>query len=114
MTRTTSRTRTDPAGAAGRVAACLAIALIVVSCTPADKRAGPPASDVPNGAALASEAAGILLAFAAYDYALAGALSGERTNTVSPERYAAVARGSIRRVNGFGVATVAAAATSAG
>jgi len=65
---------------------------------------------VPDGPRFARDAAASLLTLSAYDYALAGALGGERTRIVAPDRYAAVARSTAR---GFGTLSAAAVAASA-
>lgn len=70
--------------------------------------------DVPDGARLAREAGALLAQLSAYDYALAGAYSGERTRIVGVERWAAVARANARAIVTFNAAVVSASAATAG
>src|SRR6059058_606527 len=65
-----------------------------MSCTqPVSVPNEPSARDVETGA--------ILLQYSAYDYGLAGALAGEKTRTVTPARYATVARDAAKSISGF-------------
>lgn len=80
-----------------------------MSCETPPPRVGP-LGDVANGPKLARDAADVLLRFSAYDYALAGSLSGEKARVVSAERYATVAREGVRDI---GLVTNAAIATTA-
>ncbi|MBM4435083.1 MAG: hypothetical protein FJ028_08290 [Chloroflexi bacterium] len=91
----TRRTSSALRGFAG----LLSLALLAAACAPAP-RAGT-LSDAQGGQELAHEAADILLEIAAYDYALAGTLSGLRAYVVDPARYAQVARASAARIQKF-------------
>jgi hypothetical protein len=89
----------------------ITLALAAFACsapTPA------PRSDIEDASALAHQAAKILLQVSAYDYALAGALAAERTRTVTPERYATVARDVARGINAYSGDVIAASAEAAG
>jgi len=56
------------------------------------------ALDAQGAADLAREAGELLLQLSAYDYAMAGTLSAQRTYVVDPNRYAAMARASAARI----------------
>ena len=58
-------------------------------------------NDVEGAHDLALEAGDLLIRLAAYDHALAGTLSGQRTYVVDPDRYAAVVRASSARIQRF-------------
>lgn len=92
--------------------ALLLFALLVLACTTPE----PPAerADAPGGAAIARRAAAVLLQLSAYDYALVGSLNGQRELVVSSDRYANVARSSVRGINGLASETTAAAADRRG
>jgi hypothetical protein len=62
------------------------------SCSGAPSPRVQSSRDIADGRPIAREIGNILLNFSAYDYAVVGALNGERIRTVSTERYAAVAR----------------------
>lgn len=95
--RTTRKTRTRNSGRLG--AALLAILLLASACTSAPRPSV--ASDVEGARELASEAAYLLLRLSAYDYALAGTLTGARTHIVTPDRYASVVRDSAASIQRF-------------
>ncbi|OGO74361.1 MAG: hypothetical protein A3G84_05330 [Chloroflexi bacterium RIFCSPLOWO2_12_FULL_71_12] len=59
------------------------------------------ASDVQEASELALEAVQLLTRVSAYDYALAGTLTGARTHIVSPDRYASVVRDSAVNIQRF-------------
>jgi len=88
-------------------------AVLLAACTetPAQTAA---ARDVEDGSRLARDAGAILLQFAAYDYGLAGALSGARTRTVTPARYGVVARSAARAISSYTASVVSAAVGRAG
>ena len=84
----------------GRSSPLLAVLLLALAaCTPAPRPSQ--ASDVEGASDLAREAGDLLLRLSAYDYALAGTLSGQRTYVVGPERYAAVVRASAAGIQRF-------------
>jgi hypothetical protein len=64
--------------------------------------------DVEAGPKLSRDAAAILLQYSAYDYGLAGALSGAKTRTVAPARYGLVAVDAAKRISAFGSAVLSA------
>jgi sporulation related protein len=69
------------------------LVLLAAACsTPVPDKTRPIPGDVPDARPIAQSAADILLTFSVYDYALVGALSGEKVRAVSADRYAAVAR----------------------
>jgi hypothetical protein len=59
------------------------------------------ASDAQGAQDLAREAGDLLLQLSAYDYAMAGTLSGQRTHVVDPARYASIVRSSAARIQRF-------------
>ena len=63
---------------------------------------------------LARDTAGVLLQFSAYDYALAGALAGEKSRVVTSDRWAAVARGLLPKIGDITSASLSATANAAG
>ena len=63
---------------------------------------------------LARDTAGVLLQFSAYDYALAGALTGEKSRVVTSDRWAAVARGLLPKIGDITSASLSATANAAG
>src|SRR5207253_4905525 len=54
------------------------------------------------------DAAAILLQYSAYDYGLAGALSGAKTRTVAPARYGLVAIDAAKQISTFSSAVLSA------
>lgn len=95
MTMTT-RTRTSWRRAA---AAFLALVLVASACEAAPQPKE--TSDVGNASELALDAAYLLLRLSAYDYALAGTLTGAKTHVVSIPRYSAVVRESAANIQRF-------------
>ena len=80
-------------GRAGWGAITAVLVLLAAACsTPVPDKTRPIPGDVPDARPIAQAAADILLVFSVYDYALVGNLTGEKVRTVSPERYATVAR----------------------
>jgi hypothetical protein len=73
-----------------------------------------PSGDVPAAPQLARSTAGVLLQLSAYDYAHAGALSGQATRTVSRERWAAVIRGLLPKIADVTSASLSATGNAAG
>lgn len=73
----------------GAIFAILIVA--TASCSTSPSVRPTPAHDIPDARPLAREIGAILLNFSAYDYAVVGALNGERVRVVSPERYGSVA-----------------------
>ena len=108
--RTTTRTRPTSSGLT-RVAFCVLL-LIGSACEPAPKVV--PSGDVTDAAPLARSAAAVLLQLSAYDYALAGALSGQPARTVSVARWAAVARGLLPKFSDITSASLSVSANAAG
>lgn len=80
-------------------AASLALVLAASACEAAPQPKG--TSDVANANELALEAAYLLLRLSAYDYALAGTLTGARTHVVSIPRYSSVVRDSAANIQRF-------------
>jgi hypothetical protein len=102
-------------GASSRrvLAAALALA-VAASCSQSVQPKPAPSRDVDGAAKLARDAGAILLQYSAYNYGLAGALAGERTRTVSPSRYGAVARSSLKTVSAFSSGVLTATLDRAG
>jgi hypothetical protein len=69
---------------------------------------------VTDAAPIARSTAAVLLQLSAYDYAVAGALSGQPTRTVSVARWAAVARGLLPKVTEITSASLSLSANAAG
>ncbi len=90
-------------------ASVLALAFLA-SCTESGQpsKSGP-FNDVEGAPKLARDAGAVLLQVSAYDYGLAGALSGEQTRTVAAARYGAVMRGTTQTINSFNGAVLAGA-----
>lgn len=73
----------------GRGAAFL-LSLILASCVSTSPAPAPtPTSPGASPTAIARDVAAVLVRVSAYDYAVAGAVSGERARVVTPDRYAA-------------------------
>ena len=79
---------------AGWGAVTAVLVLLAAACSsPVPEKTRPTADvTVASSAPIARTAADILLAFSAYDYALVGALNGEKVRAVSADRFATVAR----------------------
>ena len=73
-----------------------------------------PSGDVRDAPQLARAAAGVLLQLSAYDYALAGALAGEKSRVVTSDRWAAVVRGLLPKIGDITSASLSATANAAG
>jgi hypothetical protein len=93
-------------------AALLALVSLLAACAPAPRASV--SSDAQGGHELARDAADILLQLAAYDYAMAGSLSGLRVYVVDPARYAQVARAAAARIQKFTGNALSAALDSRG
>lgn len=93
---TTTRTRSNWRRLA---AAFLAIVLVASACEGAPQSRE--TSDVSNASELALDAAYLLLRLSAYDYALAGTLTGAKTHIVSVPRYSSVVRDSAANIQRF-------------
>lgn len=77
---------------AGRGAITAILVLLAAACsTPVPDKTRPIPGDVPDARPIATAAANILLTFSVYDYALIGALNGEKVRAVSADRFATVA-----------------------
>jgi hypothetical protein len=88
-------------------ASVLALAF-VASCTEsAQPSTTGPFNDVEGGPKFARDAGALLLQVSAYDYGLAGALSGQQTRTVAAARYGAVMRGTTQKIAAFNAAVLA-------
>jgi WD40 domain-containing protein len=96
MTAMTKRTRNSWRRAA---AALFALVLVASACEAAPQPRE--TSDVANAHELANDAAYLLLRLSAYDYALAGTLTGARTHIVSIPRYSSVVRDSAANIQRF-------------
>ncbi len=92
----TTRTRNSWRRAA---AALLAVVLVASACEAAPQPRE--TSDVGSANGLALDAGYLLLRLSAYDYALAGTLSGARTHIVSIPRYSSVVRDSAANIQRF-------------
>jgi hypothetical protein len=110
---TTTRTRPTNSGPRqlGRLAFCIVL-VIGSACEQAPKVV--PSGDVPNAPQLARSTAVLLQQLSAYDYALAGSLSGETTRVVSSDRWATVARGILPQIADLTSASLSATANAAG
>jgi hypothetical protein len=110
---TTTRTRPTSSGPSQLVRVAFGVLLLIGSaCEQAPKVV--PSGDVPNAPELARSTAVILQQLSAYDYALAGTLSGEKTRVVSSDRWAAVARGLTPMLSDITSASLSATANAAG
>jgi hypothetical protein len=86
----------------GRSSGGFALALILLFASACDAAPQPrETSDVGNAHELATDAAYLLLRLSAYDYALAGTLTGARTHIVSIPRYSSVVRDSAANIQRF-------------
>ena len=90
------------------LASVFALAFLA-SCTDSGqpKSAGP-SNDVAGAPKLARDAGALLLQASAYDYGLAGALSGQQTRTVAAARYGTVMRGTATTISTFNATVLAA------
>jgi hypothetical protein len=97
-------------GASTRRALASVFALaFLASCTDSGQpKPSGPSNDVEGAAKLARDAGVLLLQVSAYDYGLAGALSGEQTRTVAAARYGAVMRGTTQTIAAFNGTVLAA------
>jgi hypothetical protein len=73
-----------------------------------------PSGDVSNAPQLARSTAVLLQQLSAYDYALAGSLSGQATRVVSSDRWAAVARGILPKLADVISSSLSATSNAAG
>ena len=89
------------------VGVVIALALVSACTEPAQPK--PTSSrDSEAGPKLSRDAAAILLQYSAYDYGLAGALSGAKTRTVAPARYGLVAIDAAKQISTFSSAVLSA------
>jgi hypothetical protein len=95
------------------VALLVALALLA-SCTESAKPTPTPSGDVEGAPKLARDAGAILLQLAAYDYGLAGALAGEKTRTVTPERYGTIFRRTAKSIASLNAGVLTATLDRAG
>ena len=107
---TTTRTRLTNSGLIRL--ALTALVLIATACETPPKVV--PSGDVPAAPQLARSTAQILVQLSAYDYALAGGLSGEKTRVVSGDRWATVVRALLPKVSDITSTSLSATANAAG
>jgi hypothetical protein len=87
----------------------IVIALAVIpACVESAQPKPTTTRDTDAGPKLSRDAAAILLQYSAYDYGLAGALSGAKTRTVAPARYGLVAVDAAKRISAFSSAVLTA------
>jgi len=106
----TTRTRPTSSGLR-RIAFCI-ILVIGSACESPPKVV--PSGDVPSAPQLARSTAALLQQLSAYDYAVAGSLSGQVTRVVSAARWAAVARGILPKLADVISSSLSATANAAG
>ncbi|HUG56163.1 MAG TPA: hypothetical protein VMJ92_03720 [Candidatus Limnocylindrales bacterium] len=85
----------------------IALSLLVGACSTPAPDTGP-RDDVADAAALGRRAAALLTRFSAYDYALAGTLSGESTHVVPVARYGEIVRQATGTIAAITADTIAA------
>ena len=105
-----TRTRLTNSGLT-RVPFCVLL-LIGSACEGAPKVV--PSGDVPNAPQLARAAAAVLLQLSAYDYALAGGLTGAAIRMISSDRWATVVRGALPKLRDLTSASLSATVNAAG
>ena len=100
----------------GAITAVLVLLAAACSNAPAPDNKTRPSGDVPDARAIpvARAAADILLTFSTYDYALVGALNGEKVRAVSADRFASVAHVQAELVRANTTKVVAAAVDVSG
>ena len=96
----------------GAIYAVLIVA--AVSCSSAPSRPSGPAHDIPDARPIAREIGDILLTFAAYDYAVVGAINGDHIRVVPPDRYSLVAAAEANQISDTTTKIVATAVDTAG
>jgi len=96
----------------GLIRLAFAFVLIATACETPPKVV--PSGDVPDAPQLARSTAQVLLQLSAYDYALAGGLSGEKTRTITGDRWATVVRALLPKIANITSASVSATANAAG
>lgn len=101
-------------GRAGWGAIFAILIVATVSCDSSQSVKPGPAHDIGDARPIAREIGSILLNFSAYDYAVIGAMNGERVRVVSPERYAAVASAQAAVISDNAAKIVAVAVDTAG
>ena len=95
-------------GASTRRALAPVFALaFLASCTDAAPPKLGPSNDVQGAPKLARDAGAVLLGVSAYDYGLAGALTGQQTRTVAAARYGTVMRGTAATISAFNATVLA-------
>ncbi|MEO8632788.1 MAG: hypothetical protein ABI466_05465 [Chloroflexota bacterium] len=100
---------------AGRGAITAILVLLAAACsTPVPDKTRPIPGDVPDARPIATAAANILLTFSVYDYALIGALNGEKVRAVSADRFATIAHAQAGLVKANTTKVVALSVDSAG
>ena len=106
-------TRTRPTSSGLRHVACCLLLLLIASACESTPRVVP-SGDVPSAPQLARSTATLLQQLSAYDYALAGGLSGQATRIVTSDRWAAVARGLLPKLADLTSSSLSATANAAG
>ncbi|MEP6693561.1 MAG: hypothetical protein ABJB39_02850 [Chloroflexota bacterium] len=102
-------------GRVGWGAVTAILVLLAAACSSAvPDNTQPPRGDTADALPIARTAADILLTFSAYDYAVVGALSGDKVRAVSADRFAAVARAQAALINTNTTKVVAATVNSVG
>ncbi|MDP9275893.1 MAG: hypothetical protein M3O99_09920 [Chloroflexota bacterium] len=87
-------------------ASVLALAFLASCTESAQPSKSGPFTDVEGAPKFARDAGAVLLQVSAYDYGLAGALSGQQTRTVAAARYGAVMRGTTQTIAAFNAAVL--------
>lgn len=101
-------------GRATRGAIFAILMVATASCSTAPSVKPSPSSDIADARPLAREVANTLLTIAAYDYAVVGAINGDRVRAVSTDRYAAVARAQATQIGDTSTKIVAAVIDTGG
>ncbi|MGH2471930.1 MAG: hypothetical protein ACRDG6_05955 [Candidatus Limnocylindria bacterium] len=85
----------------------LAVAFLASCTESAQPTKTGPSNDVDGAPKMARNAGALLLQVSAYNYGLAGALTGEQTRTVAAARYSAVMRGTAKTISSFNATVLA-------
>jgi len=91
-----------------------AVLILLAACSSPAPSKVLPDHDIADARPLARSAAAVLLNFSAYDYALVGGINGERIRSVTPDRYATVAKAQADVVSGHTAKVVDALSSTAG
>ena len=90
------------------LASVFALAFLACCTDSGQPKSAGPSNDVAGAPKLARDAGALLLQASAYDYGLAGALSGQQTRTVAAARYGTVMRGTATTISTFNATVLAA------